>query len=341
MVSLDRFETFRAVVDCGSLSAAADTLGQTRAVVSFNLKRLEAELGVSLLSRSTRRMALTDAGERFYQRCVKVLDEARLAIDDARAEHGELRGSLRVTTTQEYGLRQLVPALQAFARLHPALQVQLSTSSLHADLIGERFDVAIRLGRLEDSTHHAVQLASFEVLAVVSPACLAALGEPPPTDLESLERLQNLGHSRLADSLPWQVRAPDGALRSYRGPRHPMLLADNAAALRAFALDGLGIAVLPDWLVQADLRCGALQRLLADHGFPLQGVHGLRRSRRTGDAGSVAVDLAILLSSLGGSRHVGAAPISIRASDETVPRPDAPRARARHLQERPHRHRHL
>lgn len=244
MVSLDRFETFRAVVDCGSLSAAADTLGQTRAVVSFNLKRLEAELGVSLLSRSTRRMALTDAGERFYQRCVKVLDEARLAIDDARAEHGELRGSLRVTTTQEYGLRQLVPALQAFARLHPALQVQLSTSSLHADLIGERFDVAIRLGRLEDSTHHAVQLASFEVLAVASPACLAALGEPPPTDLESLERLQNLGHSRLADSLPWQVRAPDGALRSYRGPRHPMLLADNAAALRAFALDGLGIAVL-------------------------------------------------------------------------------------------------
>lgn len=93
MVSLDRFETFRAVVDCGSLSAAADTLGQTRAVVSFNLKRLEAELGVSLLSRSTRRMALTDAGERFYQRCVKVLDEARLAIDDARAEHGELRGA--------------------------------------------------------------------------------------------------------------------------------------------------------------------------------------------------------------------------------------------------------
>lgn len=275
MVSLDRFETFRAVVDCGSLSAAADTLGQTRAVVSFNLKRLEAELGVSLLSRSTRRMALTDAGERFYQRCVKVLDEARLAIDDARAEHGELRGSLRVTTTQEYGLRQLVPALQAFARLHPALQVQLSTSSLHADLIGERFDVAIRLGRLEDSTHHAVQLASFEVLAVASPACLAAFGEPPPTDLESLERLQNLGHSRLADSLPWQVRAPDGALRSYRGPRHPMLLADNAAALRAFALDGLGIAVLPDWLVQADLRCGALQRLLADHGFPLQGVHAV------------------------------------------------------------------
>nr|WP_132677995.1 LysR family transcriptional regulator [Pseudomonas aeruginosa] len=232
MVSLDRFETFRAVVDCGSLSAAADTLGQTRAVVSFNLKRLEAELGVSLLSRSTRRLALTDAGERFYQRCVKVLDEARLAIDDARAEHGELRGSLRVTTTQEYGLRQLVPALQAFARLHPALQVQLSTSSLHADLIGERFDVAIRLGRLEDSTHHAVQLASFEVLAVASPACLAALGEPP-------------------------------------------LLADNAAALRAFALDGLGIAVLPDWLVQADLRCGALQRLLADHGFPLQGVHAV------------------------------------------------------------------
>lgn len=83
------------------------------------------------------------------------------------------------------------------------------------------------------------------------------------------------GHALRRAAAKAAAEAHGGALRSYRGPRHPMLLADNAAALRAFALDGLGIAVLPDWLVRADLRSGALQRLLADHGFPLQGVHAV------------------------------------------------------------------
>lgn len=85
MVSLDRFDTFKAVVEAGSLTAAADLLGQTRAVVSFNLKRLEAELGVTLLTRNTRQLALTDAGERFYLRCTRMLEEARLAVEEARS----------------------------------------------------------------------------------------------------------------------------------------------------------------------------------------------------------------------------------------------------------------
>ena len=99
MVSLDRFDTFKAVVEAGSLTAAAETLGQTRAVVSFNLKRLEEELGVTLLTRNTRQLALTDAGERFYRRCLRTLDEAQLAIEEARSEHTQLKGTLRITTT--------------------------------------------------------------------------------------------------------------------------------------------------------------------------------------------------------------------------------------------------
>ena len=104
MVSLDRFDTFKAVVEAGSLTAAADLLGQTRAVVSFNLKRLEAELGVTLLTRNTRQLALTDAGERFYLRCTRMLEEARLAVEEARSEHAQLKGTLRITTTVEYAL---------------------------------------------------------------------------------------------------------------------------------------------------------------------------------------------------------------------------------------------
>ena len=99
MVSLDRFDIFRAVVEAGSLTAAADRLGLSRAVVSFNQKRLEQELGVTLLLRSTRHLALTEAGEQFLQHCVQVLDAAQAAIDAARRDQHQLQGVLRLTTT--------------------------------------------------------------------------------------------------------------------------------------------------------------------------------------------------------------------------------------------------
>ena len=100
MVSPDRFDIFRAVVDAGSLTAAADRLGLSRAVVSFNLKRLEQELGVTLLLRSTRHLALTEAGEQFLQHCVQALDAAQAAIDAARRDQHQLQGTLRLTTTR-------------------------------------------------------------------------------------------------------------------------------------------------------------------------------------------------------------------------------------------------
>ncbi|OQS41056.1 LysR family transcriptional regulator [Chromobacterium haemolyticum] len=272
MVSLDRFETFKAVVDAGSFTAAAAALGQSRAVVSFNIKRLEQEIGVALLIRNTRSLALTDAGARFYQRCADMLEQARLAIDDARAEHGELSGALRVTATLEYGLAKIAPAIQAFAQLHPALQVQLSTSSLHADLIAERFDIAIRLGSLPEAELHAVPLARFDIFPVATPALLT---QEQPGDLAALGRLPWLGHSRLKHAPPWLVDTPDGSQTSWLPPHPARLSSDSASILRAYALAGLGVALLPDWLVNADLRAGRLCRLLPDHTFPQQGIHAL------------------------------------------------------------------
>lgn len=265
MVSLDRFDTFKAVVEAGSLTAAADLLGQTRAVVSFNLKRLEAELGVTLLTRSTRQLALTDAGERFYLRCTRMLEEARLAVEEARCEHAQLKGTLRITTTLEYALAVVAPAVEAFRRLHPDLNVHLSTSSTHADLISERFDVAIRLGRLLDSNHRALQLSTFEVFAVAAPQFVGV------RHLEDLEQVPRLGHGRLTELT---VTDPSGGEHSYRaGPA--ALMADSAAVLQAFALRGHGVAVLPQWLVQDDLEAGRLVRLLADHRFAPQGVYAV------------------------------------------------------------------
>ncbi len=265
MVSLDRFDTFKAVVEAGSLTSAADLLGQTRAVVSFNLKRLEAELGVTLLTRNTRQLALTDAGERFYLRCTRMLEEARLAVEEARSEHAQLKGSLRITTTMEYALAVVVPAIEAFRRLHPDLNIHLSTSSTHADLISERFDVAIRLGRLLDSNLRAVQLSTFEVFAVAAPA-LAGV-----STLDELEQMPRLGHGRLTELT---VTDSAGVEHQYR-TGHTTLVVDSAAVLQAFAVRGHGVAVLPQWLVKDDLDAGRLVRLLPDHRFAPQGVYAL------------------------------------------------------------------
>ncbi|NMY98800.1 LysR family transcriptional regulator [Pseudomonas proteolytica] len=265
MVSLDRFETFKTVVEAGSLTAAADRLGQTRAVVSFNLKRLEAELGVTLLTRNTRQLALTDAGERFYLRCTRMLEEAQLAVEEARSEHTQLKGTLRITTTVEYALAVVVPAVEAFGRLHPDLNVHLSTSSTHADLISERFDVAIRLGRLLDSNHRAVQLSTYPIFAVAAPGFGSA------HTLDELEQLPKLWHGRLNEL---SVIDPAGREHQYRsGPS--ALMVDSAAVLQAFAVRGHGVAILPQWLVQEDLDTGRLVHLLPDHRFVPQGVYAL------------------------------------------------------------------
>lgn len=271
MVSLDRFDTFKAVVEAGSLTAAADLLGQTRAVVSFNLKRLEAELGVTLLTRNTRQLALTDAGERFYLRCLRTLDEARLAIEEARSEHTQLRGTLRITTTVEYALARVVPALDVFRELHPELNIHLSTSSTHADLISERFDLAIRLGRMLDSNLRAVQLSTFEIFAVAAPNLIER--HEVVSTLAALQLLPTLGHGRVSELT---VTDPRGVEHLYQpGPGKTAIVADNSSTLRAFALSGHGVAILPQWLVQEDLDSGRLQRLLPDHAFALQGVYAL------------------------------------------------------------------
>ena len=271
MVSLDRFDTFKAVVEAGSLTAAADLLGQTRAVVSFNLKRLEAELGVTLLTRSTRQLALTDAGERFYLRCLRTLDEARLAIEEARSEHTQLKGTLRITTTLEFALAQVVGALEVFRQQHPQLNIHLSTSSTHADLISERFDVAIRLGRMHDSNLRAVQLSTFEIYPVAARTLLER--HSPVTCLAELEALPTLGHGRVPELT---VTDPAGTEHVYQPqPGKTAIIADNSATLRAFALTGQGVAILPEWLIAEDLQQGRLQRLLPDHRFALQGVYAL------------------------------------------------------------------
>lgn len=272
MLNLQRMAMFVAVVDCGSFTAAAVALAQTKAVVSFNVRQLESELGVTLLLRSTRRLTLTDAGTVFYQRGVGLLKAAENLQDEVRASHAGLSGELRITTTPEYGTRAIVPALAEFSQLHPALRVRHVSSSHHADLISERFDVAIRLGTLADSRYRAALISRFAILPVAAPAWLA---QHPLTTLEELAQAEWIIHERLQTPLRWQLSGRDRKAIDFEIKKPPRLSADSANALMAFALAGSGVALLPEWLVASALAQGRLVHLLPELSFPPQGVYAV------------------------------------------------------------------
>ncbi|HIG8795730.1 TPA: LysR family transcriptional regulator [Raoultella terrigena] len=272
MLNLQRMAMFVAVVDCGSFTAAAVALAQTKAVVSFNVRQLESELGVTLLLRSTRRLTLTDAGKVFYQRGVGLLKAAENLQDEVRASHAGLSGELRITTTPEYGTRAIVPALAEFSQLHPALRVRHVSSSHHADLISERFDVAIRLGTLADSRYRAALISRFAILPVAAPAWLAL---HPLATLEELAQAEWIIHERLQTPLRWQLSGRDRKAIGFEIKKTPRLSADSANALMAFALAGSGVALLPEWLVASALAQGRLVHLLPELSFPPQGVYAV------------------------------------------------------------------
>ncbi|MEN0584994.1 MULTISPECIES: LysR family transcriptional regulator [unclassified Kosakonia] len=272
MLNLSRMAIFVAVVDTGSFTAAAVALGQTKAVVSFNIHQLENELGVTLLLRSTRRLTLTDAGRVFYQRGVELLNAAESLQDDVRASHVGLCGELRITSTPEYGAQVVVPALAAFGQDHPGLRIRHVASSQHNDLISERFDVAIRLGSLADSRYHAALISRFAIVPVATPEWLRA---HPVTSLQSLAQAEWIIHERLNAPLRWQVTDASGRSETLEITTPARLSADSAQALMAFALAGCGVALLPLWLVQTALDSHRLVHLLPEYRFAQQGVYAV------------------------------------------------------------------
>lgn len=280
MINMQRAAIFVAVVEAGSFTDAAQTLGLTKAVVSSNIKMLEKELGVSLLSRSTRHVSTTDTGVRFYQHCLRLLQDAERVLDDIRSDHSGLSGSLRITTTSEYGVRVVVPALAAFSACHPQLRIQHVSSSQNDNLISGRFDVAIRLGHLADSSYHARLIDRFDIYPVASPDYLNTLGEMYVAELAQLARAKWIAHSRLSTPLSWQVTTPEGENVVFSAHNPATIMTDSASSLLSFTLEGAGVAILPGWLVKDEVAKGNLVRLLPDHHFPRQGIYALYPNTR-------------------------------------------------------------
>jgi DNA-binding transcriptional LysR family regulator len=269
-VNLNRLAVFVALVRAGSFTAAAEQLGLTKAMVSQHLLRLERELGVTLLVRSTRRMALTEAGAVFHADCVQLLEQAQTAIERISDQRSKPSGTLRLTTSTDYGAAVVAPALAEFRRLHPSLQVDLVIDDQVNDLIAERFDLAIRIGWLRDSSLRATRLGGFRQWVMAAPAYLAEHGTPRKP--EDLAMHGWIAMSALATPLRW----PFTRGNSRRVVRmRQVMQANNAAAIRALVLAGAGVSVLPDYLVQEDIQAGRLQVLLASYRLQEGGIHAV------------------------------------------------------------------
>lgn len=265
-VDIEELQTFVEVADAGGVSPAALRLGVSKSIVSRRLARLEAELGVQLLARSTRGAALTEAGATFRDYAARVcaeIDVARETILPA----GELRGRLRIAAPLSFGPTHIAPVLAEMARRHPQLQIQACYSDQFVDLIAQGYDCAIRLGHLQDSNLIARCVGPIYGSVVASPAYIEAHGAP-----ETPEEL--LTHQALMQGTEaWQLM--DGGKVITIRPQG-RFKADNGSALVAAAVAGLGIAYLPNGLIHEHLTAGALVPVMKRHPIPPAGAYVVR-----------------------------------------------------------------
>jgi len=272
-VNLNRLAVFAAVVEAGSLSAAARQLGLAKTMVSTHLQRLEAELGVSLLLRTTRRQSLTQAGEDFYQASRRIVRDAQAAITAAGESNAEPRGTLRVTAPIDYAATVVAPVAVALRRRYPALRIELLGGDRVVDLLAEGIDVAVRAGRLADSGLQATRVGSFGEWLVAAPHFFDNVAVPQTP--EAVAPLPFIALSALQQPLAWNFIGT-GSVRRRKALRfEASFWANTADAVRSAALAGGGLAVLPDYAVAADVEAGRLLRLLPDWRLPESGIYAV------------------------------------------------------------------
>ena len=255
-------DTFLQVVRHGNFAAVAREQGVDPSSVSRAIAALEAELGTRLLSRNTRHLSLTESGSVFFERIAPALEELSLARIEALDATHEVRGRLKLTVSNAFGVRRLSPILPAFCEAYPALELDLLLTESPVDLIAERVDVAIRVSNLKDSSLVAVPLVPVQYHVVASPAWLAKQGKQTlvPADMRTIPCLS---FALLGFRDHWQFRPTQGGDPVDILVR-PRMVATNALLLRESALRGLGPTLLADWMVGDDLRSGELVDLFPD-----------------------------------------------------------------------------
>lgn len=249
------------VVAAGSLSAAARDLGVSTAVVSRKLAALEARLGVRLVNRTTRRLSLTDEGASYHEACARILVDIDEADAAAAARRVEPQGVLRVALPAAFGHKHIAPLVPRFVARYPKVQLALSLSDRTVNVVEDGYDLAVRIGELEDSSLAARKLAPNRRVVCASPEYLRRHGAPgTPEDLSRHNCLTATDFQ-----MAWEFRGPDGRRGAVRVSGR--YACDNWEVLREWALAGLGVALKSTWDVRAHLEDGSLVPLLPGYDF--------------------------------------------------------------------------
>lgn len=267
---------FAKVVEQGSFARAADRLSISTSVCSRLVSELEAHLDTRLLNRTTRRLSLTESGRGFYERCVQLLadlDDAERAASQSAASP---RGTLRLTTSINFGVRHVSPAIAEFLIRYPAVKFDVSLSDRIVDLVEEGYDLAIRIGSAGGETVVARKLGEARMVACASPAYLEAHGAPKTP--EDLARHPCLTYEYMPVRHVWPFRGKDGREHAVRvaGPLH----SNNGDLLAAAAVAGAGIAYEPEFILGPDLKAGRLVPILTAYTAPLGPIYAVYPSRR-------------------------------------------------------------
>ncbi|WP_213940426.1 LysR family transcriptional regulator [Pseudomonas sp. dw_612] len=291
-MDIEELQTFVEVADAGGVSPAAVRLGVSKSIVSRRLARLETELGVQLLARTTRGAALTEAGATFRDYAARVCTEMDIARE-AILPAGALRGRLRVAAPLSFGPTHFAPLLAEMARRHPQLQIQTCYTDRFVDLIAEGFDCAIRVGYLQDSNLIARRIGPIKGKLVASPGYISAHGSPEKPD-------ELIAHQALMQSTEaWQFMDGDNVISVRPQGRFK---ADNGVALVAAAVAGLGIAYLPDCLTHDSVTSGALVPIMTRYPPPPAGAYMVRPAGQH-PAQKIRVLTELLIEYFGESPH--------------------------------------
>jgi len=273
-LNLNRLAYFATVVDSASFTRAAERLGVSKAVVSQQVARLEQELGVTLLLRTTRKVTPTDSGRALHARCVVILQQSSEAFEELAQEAEAPRGTLRVTAPFDYGSTVVVPVVTRFTQSFEQCDVVLSLSDRIVDVQG--VDLAIRVGWLRDSSHLARRIGTMDQYLVCAPQFMEALERA--REPEDLSELPFVANSSLPEPKLWRFSHPERGNRAVR--MRSRIVVDATPAAHGAVVAGAGLSVLPDYLVVSDLLAGRLVRVLPEWKLRSGGIHVVLPSAR-------------------------------------------------------------